>query len=107
MILTRPKMSYQQEKTKTFEIGSIVYHTGALIANIGREKTVKTGIRSQAMRGFRSDHDPVRSSPEITRRSAIGGVLPGAAFAIHHRLSRKKRFLDWSKSLDDLKNTRC
>lgn len=22
MILTRPKMSYQQEKTKTFEIGS-------------------------------------------------------------------------------------
>ena len=23
MILTRPKMSYQQEKTKTFEIGSL------------------------------------------------------------------------------------
>ena len=53
-----------------FAFASIVYHTGALIANIGREKTVKTGIRSQAMRGFRSDHDLVRSSPEITRRSA-------------------------------------
>ena len=26
MILTRPKMSYQQEKTKTFEIGSSIIY---------------------------------------------------------------------------------
>ena len=36
MILTRPKMSYQQEKTKTFEIGSVLFVTGVDENKIGK-----------------------------------------------------------------------
>ena len=36
MILTRPEMSYQQEKTKTFEIGSYIN-----VEKFGKEETAK------------------------------------------------------------------